>query len=215
MYKYLFPLLLFISANAMATNTFDATTGILNLDAVIYNNTKYTNVVMKLTGYTVISTGSTGTVAASCPSSAAIDTFDSSTNILNLNQVQYNNIQYNDVVLKLTGYDVQSIGASAPLSPTTPPVTPPVDSGTCSSENFTVAKFNAITVGMTVDQVNQTIGCKYDPSHTSASASFVSHNWYYKSQNSVQQIILYFDASDSVVTPLGGYGSNIKLRVGW
>ena len=65
--------LLFVSMSAMATNTFDGATGILKLDSVIYQNTKYTNVVMKLTGYNLISVGSTGSLAASCPISVYFD----------------------------------------------------------------------------------------------------------------------------------------------
>ena len=70
---------------------------------------------------------------------------------------------------------------------------------------------------MTMTQVNQTIGCNYDPTQTAATTSFVSNTWYYLNPTTfaAEEITVYFDPTDSVVTPPGGVGNNIKLRVGF
>jgi hypothetical protein len=201
--------LLLASMSAMATNTYDGGTGILKLDSVIYQNTKYTNVVMKLTEFNIISVGSTGSLAALCPSTSAVDTLDASTNILNLNQVQYSNNQYNDVVLKLTGFQVQSIGASTPLTPPTGPV-----NETCADENFTPAKFNAISLGMTIDQVNQTIGCKFEPLFNINGTLYSSRQWQYLNPTTFdfKYIAVSFDATGSIVN---AKSSPFKIRKGF
>jgi hypothetical protein len=80
----------------------------------------------------------------------------------------------------------------------------------CSSANFTVPKYNAISAGMTLDQVNQTIGCTYDPKYTSAVSDYVIHIWIY----GTAAITVYFDSTDSVVRGLNG-GNTFKSRSGF
>ena len=208
--KYLFLMFLLVSVNSLATTTFDTSTNILNLDAVVLNNTQYNNVVLQLTAYNVVSVGASGSLGITCATTTSPDTFDASTNILNLDFVILNNIQYNNVVLKLTNYKVISVGSSAPVTPT------PV-SGTCSSANFSTAIFNAITVGMTMNQVNQTIGCSYDPTRTINIATAVQNTWLYQNPTTyaVEMIQVYFDPTDSIATPLSGVGSDFKSSVGF
>ena len=88
-------------------------------------------------------------------SALAIDTFDESTNILTIDAVVVEGIQYNNVVVRLNAFDVISVGSSTPADDGTV-------AETCTDANFTLAKYNAITEGMTLDQVNQIIGCKND-----------------------------------------------------
>jgi hypothetical protein len=73
-------------------------------------------------------------------------------------------------------------------------------SATCSSSNFSTAIFNAIAVGMTMSQVNQTIGCQYNSGYTQRAATYTYNVWV---GPSYQMINVWFDASDSVVTGLG------------
>lgn len=131
----------------------------------------------------------------------AIDTFDAGTSILKMDSVVLGGIKYNGVVVRLKSYDVVSVASSGPYV---------VVSDTCSSSNITVPIYNAIAQGMTLDQVNQTIGCKYDPSFTDAAGDFVGHVWRY----GTALIKVYFDATDSFVRGIGG-GDLYKVRVGF
>ncbi|MCB1782323.1 MAG: hypothetical protein KDJ34_19980 [Candidatus Competibacteraceae bacterium] len=88
----------------------------------------------------------------------------------------------------------------------------------CSDENFTVAKFNAITTspgstppfdqgGMTVDQVTQIIGCDYDPSKTVDNGNTILYTWIYSGQIPSKMILVSFFHSTSL--------SFSKLRYGF
>lgn len=103
---------------------------------------------------------------------------------------------YSNVVIRLDSFAVISVGSSAPA--TTLPV-----SGTCTSANLSVGRYNAIAVGMTLDQVNQTFGCY--SSSTLRSSSFVFHRW--NSSNTSATIGVYFNASGTTVT--GYLGTDI------
>ncbi len=72
MRKYFIALFLFLSANAFATDTYNPTNNMLNLDAVILNGVQYNNVVVQLLGYNVISVGSSQIVQTSTGSSNTI-----------------------------------------------------------------------------------------------------------------------------------------------
>jgi hypothetical protein len=140
-----------------------------------------------------------------CSTSAlAVDTYDETTNILNIDAVVVDGIQYNNVVVRLNAFDVISVGSSIPIDDGTV-------SETCSDANFTIPRYNAITVGMTLDQVNQTLGCKYDPIFTIASSDFVHHTW--ANGDVSAGITVYFDATDSFVKVFGG--DFFKIRFGF
>ncbi len=83
-------------------------------------------------------------------------------------------------------------------------------SNTCSSSNFTTAIFNSITAGMTISQVEQAIGCKYDPMYTQRMGSFTANTW----GDGTLGISVYFDATDSIVTGLFG-GDSVKSASGF
>lgn len=126
----------------------------------------------------------------------ATDTYNSTTNILNIDSVILNGIQYNNVVIQLTGYNVISVGSYAPVNVT----------AKCSSNNFSPAIYNAISIGMTISQVEQTIGCNFDPTKTVRGGSFVLKWWSYLNPTTyaTEMIGVYFDGTDSVVTAIGG-----------
>ena len=44
--KYLFLMFLLVSVNSLATTTFDTSTNILNLDAVVLNKTQYNTIML-------------------------------------------------------------------------------------------------------------------------------------------------------------------------
>lgn len=79
-------------------------------------------------------------------------------------------------------------------SPPTP--TNPV-SETCMAGHFTLAKYNAIARGMTLDQVNQTIGCRNDALLTQRDPFTVIYVWANRGGN--QLILVFFDATGTFV----------------
>lgn len=88
------------------------------------------------------------------------------------------------------------------------PQQPGTVSATCTSANINLDKFNRISVGMTLAQVNQTIGCAYTPSLTQRFNTFASDSWVY----GLSYIMVFFDASNSVVTVLD---NQFKLSAGF
>ncbi len=79
----------------------------------------------------------------------------------------------------------------------------------CDPSNFTYAKFNAITVGMTLDQVKLTIGCTNDPTITSRISNFVGLGWKARVPNSLLSyfIWVYFDSTGAIVTDMASGGA--------
>lgn len=120
----------------------------------------------------------------------AIDTFDAATGLLTIDAVVVNGVQFNNVVVKLKDIDVVSVGSSAPYGAV---------SDTCSGSNITTTNFNAITLGMTLDQVNQTIGCKYDRGGTQTTSTYIVREWINPYGGT---IMVWFDSSGNIVTPL-------------
>nr|WP_315488210.1 hypothetical protein [uncultured Rhodoferax sp.] len=123
----------------------------------------------------------------------AVDTFDPASNKLSLDSVVLNGVVYNNVVVTLNSYTLISVGSSAPYNPV---------AAACSDVNFTVAKYNAIVPGMTLDQVKQTIGCANDSKWTTAVGStLVRLGWYYynPSNRNTSLILVEFDGTGTRV----------------
>lgn len=76
---------------------------------------------------------------------------------------------------------------------------PPLGGSTCSPANFTIDKYNAIQVGMSLDQVNQIIGCQPD-SNISRQANLALYSWRYISGTKVKSIMVFFDQSSLKVS---------------
>jgi hypothetical protein len=144
-------------------------------------------------------------VLIACRSAFAADTFDTSTNILTVPQVQIGQTLYNNVQVKLNNITVVSVGSTSPVSSGNV-------AATCSASNFSTASYNAITVGMTVAQVNQVMGCAYDTSSTERTAEFIAYKWDDIPARGLQFIQVFFDTSGSVVT---AYGTQYKLAGGF
>jgi len=86
---------------------------------------------------------------------------------------------------------------------------------TCTPSNFTIEKYNSIALGMSMAQVEQIIGCAYDPNYIiRAVATNVTYRWGFSSidnngNSTVMQITVDFDSTGSTVTylaNLAGYG---------
>lgn len=131
--------------------------------------------------------------------------FDPATNVLTLDSVTVPGDQiYYNVAVRLDQFTVLSVGSSAPIVTGV--------SGVCGRENFTVDKYNAIRIGMTLNQVTQIIGCEHDPSYTmrlgiiavggSTTADLVRYAWI--DLTLWKEITVFFDdASGRVTDPLG------------
>ena len=129
---------------------------------------------------------------------AFADTYDANTNVLNVDEVILGDYVYKNIKIRLD---------SVTLISNDPPVPVPPVSATCSDSNFTTDIYNAITVGMTMSQVEQTIGCNYDPSGTQAiGADCVVNKWRYYQTGSYEMkyILVYFDGADQIVAPCDG-----------
>ncbi len=144
-------------------------------------------------------------------SALAVDTYDETTNILNIDAVVVDGIQYNNVVLRLYGFDVISVGSSVPIDDGTV-------AETCSDANFTIARYDAITEGMTLDQVNQIIGCKSDPHGTIITGAFVIRGWdngLLPITGGYKQITVTFDSTTGNIVKAPSGSTAFKGRLGF
>ena len=119
----------------------------------------------------------------------AIDTYDYNSSILTLDSVVVNGTQYNNVTVLVVDPVVLSIGSQQTYIP-----------ATCSNNNLTTTNFNAIQVGMTLNQVNTIIGCQNDPSGTYRSAACLTYVWH--DQN--RSIYVLFDLNGYRVLNVSG-----------
>ena len=69
---------------------------------------------------------------------------------------------------------------------------------TCTASNFTLPKVDAIALGMTLDQVNQIIGCPNNPMYTQRSERYVAYAW--ANPSGSQSIVVFFDPTGTTVT---------------
>lgn len=130
---------------------------------------------------------------------AAGNTFDPATNTLTMDSVTVTGDRvYSNVVIRIDQFTVLGVGSSTPI-----------DGGggiseTCGAGNFTIDKYNAIQVGMSLNQVNQTIGCKFSPEFTNRVEGIaVVHKWVH-STNGTPFLMVFFDESSLTVTPMDG-----------
>jgi len=105
---------------------------------------------------------------------ATSSTFDPETNTLTINSVTVTGDQiYSDVVIRLDEFAVLDVGGSTPIDGSV--------TEACGPENFTVAKFNAILPGMTIEQVTQIIGCRSEVSFRGV--TLLGHDWSYVNES--------------------------------
>jgi hypothetical protein len=112
----------------------------------------------------------------------ATTTFDPNTNILTLDSVVVNGTQFNNVSVLMGTYFVLSVGSSIQR---------------CTSGNLTTAKYNLIVQGMTLAQINQLLGCQYDPALVFRNTGAITYVWHYEdaSIGLVQTIYVFFDTN--------------------
>ena len=125
----------------------------------------------------------------------AIDTFDQTTNLLTIEAVVIDGVQYNDVILRLKDCDVVSVKSSSSYQHI---------SDTCSEANITTLNYNAITPDMTLDQVNQIIGCKDDITRTLYAGTWIIRMWDIPYSDRISFIQVWFSVdTDTVLSDNG------------
>jgi hypothetical protein len=82
----------------------------------------------------------------------ATDTFDTNSNQLTVPAIQIGDTVYNNVVIQLKDFAVLSAGTSTVVAPSQLPA--------CTMTNFNAQAYDTISLGMTVDQVSQVVGCQ-------------------------------------------------------
>lgn len=126
--------------------------------------------------------------------SAQTATYNDANGQLTLPSVQVGNTVYSNVLIRLNSFDILGVGGAAP-APTTGTV-----SAACTMANLTLANYNAIAAGMTLEQVKRTIGCEYTPALTTITTYSITRAW--SSGGAV--IIVYFDPTGATVQGMFG-----------
>lgn len=122
---------------------------------------------------------------------AKANTFDSNTNVLTLDSVTVGNQIFTNVIVRLDQYNVISVGSSQPMQSS--------ENTICGSDNFTPESYNAIQIGMSLDQVNQIIGCNFDPNSIVRASGLVVYRWSIMEPN-LMFISVKFNDTDLTVT---------------
>lgn len=132
----------------------------------------------------------------------AVDNYDPVTKILTIDAVTLGGTKYLNVTIRLDQFQVLGVGSAVPIDGI---------ADICSPEMFTVDKYNTIQPGMSLDQVNQVIGCKFDPGSIVRVNPLVNYSW--RNIDSGRFISVHFDASTNQVT--GSLGSSFKSSAGF
>jgi len=111
--------------------------------------------------------------------------YDSGTRYLTLPNVTVGPATYTDVVIRLDTFAVISVGGSAGTGVA------------CIPGTLTASKFNAISVGMTLTQVNQLLGCQYTASGMGGTTFYTRYIW--MSADGAVVFTVIFDATGSFI----------------
>ena len=99
-----------------------------------------------------------------------------------------------------------SVGTSAPAQPAEV-------AQVCTPKHFTGTSFNAVSVGMSLDQVNTIMGCKFSPARTIRTPTMAIYTW------AISGTMTYagfgFDANGIAVISYDGSGLPFKSSGGF
>lgn len=73
----------------------------------------------------------------------------------------------------------------------------------CESSKVSQAHYDAIAIGMTLDQVNKVMGCLNNPSQTVRQTNFTTYGWAAKDDAGLY-IQVFFDPTGTTVAPISG-----------
>lgn len=119
--------------------------------------------------------------------------YDGATRYLTIPSVRVGDTIFSDLVIRLDGIAVISVGQTNPAVAV---------AEKCTLANFTVAKLNAIQAGMTASEISQIIGCNYSSSMTTRGVDFVEYVWVSLPDSAL--ISVFFDANGVKATPFAG-----------
>ena len=110
---------------------------------------------------------------------------------MTLDDVTVGDQTFTNVVVRIDQFSVKSVGGSGSIISGV--------SANCVSGNFTIEKFNAIQIGMSLDQVNQTIGCSFDSNNIVRASGLATYRWQITDPD-LKFIQVSFNATDLTVT---------------
>lgn len=128
-------------------------------------------------------------------------TYDPLTKVLRVPSIQVGNEVYPNLVYRADSGAVLSIGNSANIA---------AIASSCTADLLTQAKYNALTPGMTMEQVVAMMGCLSDQKLDVRTPLFSAFTWI---ANNGKLITVYFDALALGVAPLNGI-ANFKQALG-
>jgi hypothetical protein len=139
-------------------------------------------------------------------------TYEEGTRYLSIPTVQIGDTQYNFLVVKIDAATIVSYGSSSKASGAG------VAARQCTKANLTQARFDAIKVGMTLDQVNTTMGCQYAPLQlTWGDRNINAGNppgydiWQWQAIDTISYIQVYFDSEGKKVVVPGTNPDGYKM----
>ena len=125
-------------------------------------------------------------------------TYDGASRYFTLPSVAVGDTTYLNVVIRLDGFAVISVSGTGGSV-----------AATCSTGMLTLAKFNAVALGMSLAQVDQLMGCQNTTALTTRSSLLTTYTWFAGGA----LIIVYFDPTGSVVQALTP-GASFKVSSG-
>jgi len=131
-------------------------------------------------------------------------TFDLSTRTLVLPSVQVGNTVYHGVTIRMDNFTVLGVTSSSAVNTV---------SATCSTLAFTSAKYSAIRIGMTIQEVKNLLGCEYAGYYTTRTNTNVRYVW--ATSNFSANIAVYFDITGEYVYGINGSTTVFKTASGF
>lgn len=190
-------------ASPAMAQTYDQTSGQLFLPFVQLGETVSTNVLVRLNDFVVLSSAFTPVQPAANQSPGLTYSYDDPTRQLFMPSVQSGNLFYSNVLLRLNSYTLLSAAPALPLVP--------VVSAVCTGMNFTLPRYEAISVGMTLEQVRRLIGCNQTSNFSLADNPGVRRiRW--QETGSEKDIVVFFDASSLSVLADGNPSGRFAFK---
>lgn len=116
--------------------------------------------------------------------------YDSTTHVLTVPSIQVGNTVYSNLSYRVDSGTILSIGPGVATSAGV----------TCTDANITLDSYNAVAVGMTVDQIDSVFGCAFAPRFTTRTQIDTTYVW----QSPSRSVSIIFDATGTTVTPEAG-----------
>ena len=147
--------------------------------------------------------GASVLLAVASQSMAWAQSFDEASRLLILPFVQVGNLVIPNVVVRLDNFSVLSAAPALPLAP--------VVSDLCTGPNFTLQRYDAISVGMTLNQVRGLIGCAQS-SNFSSNGNEAVRRIRWVEVGSTKDIEVYFDANNLTVLANGDPSGRVAFK---